>query len=1109
MKCINCNTDNRQEALFCKHCGQKLAVPVTDPFTGLVGRSEIKKEIAQLISTFKSVRNRGANITIGCDTLIMGASGTGKTHIANAIAKVFHTAGIVKQPQATVIDAVDWDNFVDDWQDNIKKLKDGILIIDNVQKLVPDGYSRDVDRLDILFSNMDKWNGNPIVILIGLPGGFREYIDNNPQVRNKFEYFFRLDEYTAKELTAICIKTLSEKYKVTMETDAHEKLERVMTHMVRNKPDSWGNAHAAQKIADEIFFNMVRRGGDTISCADIEGTEYREKTSEEILAELDGFVGIDNIRTEIRNMMAELELTKERSGNKSQPQITSHYIFSGNPGTGKTTVARKMADIFKAMGVLPIGHLIEADRSKLVSQYVGQTAIQTNELIDKALGGVLLIDEAYTLNQGDNDSFGHEAIDTLLKRLEDDRGKFVCIVAGYTKQMFDFIQSNPGLKSRFNKDIRFEDYDGASLTAIFRMQMAGKSKGMPQPLTLSDDAERNLRNFFDMMYATRDRNFGNAREVRKVFETAMSRQSARLTRLRAEGKFTPDMLYVLTRDDIEGDENTRELNLDDIMAKMEREFVGMESVKEAMRTIGKKMATNRLRMEHGVGDAKTLSIHIKLTGNPGTGKTTVARTLGEMLKAVHVLPTDNVIEVDRSKLVGQYVGETAKIVNQTVDRALGGILFVDEAYTLSQNSGSGGDFGKEAIETLMKRMEDDRGKFVCVLAGYRTQMDEFMRVNPGIQSRITHHIHIEDYTRDELLQIFHNMLRKEKMVLTPEAETMAARAVDEIVGVKTKDFGNAREMRKLLDATLDRQANRIDKLDGNVTREQLITIEAEDIPVAKHKDIDKDECLKELEKLVGLESVKQEVRNLVNYLKLEKMRAEALGKRFAGVRDHYLFLGNPGTGKTTVARIMADIFLSLGITSKSGIIEVDRSQLVAQYVGQTAVQTNRLIDSAMGGLLFIDEAYTLNQGPQDNFGKEAIDTLLKRMEDDRVKFVCIAAGYTREMSDFLASNSGLQSRFNKTITFEDYGPDALAEIFRRKAQKENFLLSPEADAAMQQCFDTLYANRTRNFGNAREVNNIFQKVKENQSQRIIAMMMGGTRPSPEQLLSLTPEDFEL
>ena len=179
MKCNNCNTDNRQEALFCKHCGGKLALPDTDPFIGLVGLTDIKQQIAQLITTFNSVKNRGANITIGCDTIIMGASGTGKTHLANAIAKALYSANIVKQPRPLVVDAVDWDNFVKDWQENIKKVQDGILIIDNVQKLVPDGYSKNVDKLDILFSGMDKWNGNPIVIITGLPDGFREYMLRN------------------------------------------------------------------------------------------------------------------------------------------------------------------------------------------------------------------------------------------------------------------------------------------------------------------------------------------------------------------------------------------------------------------------------------------------------------------------------------------------------------------------------------------------------------------------------------------------------------------------------------------------------------------------------------------------------------------------------------------------------------------------------------------------------------------------------------------------------------------------------------------------------------------------------------------------------------------
>ena len=738
MRCEKCNTDNRASAVYCKRCGDKLPIAAGDPFVGIIGMQEVKDTIGKFIADATRLRKMGYNHIVECDTLIMGASGTGKSHLAEAITKALYGAGMVKHPVPVVVDAVDWDTFSKDWEDNVKKAKDKVLVIDNVQKLVKEDDATAVGRLDRLFVEMDRWHGNPVVILLGLPGGFREFIDKNPDVRRRFENYFKLPEYNAQELTAIIVQQLMQRYKVQIDTEAFGRLERVMMHILRNKPDDWGNAHSALRIADEIYMSVMRRGDMLVRPSDIAGEEERDKTAEEILTSLDGFVGIDNIRTEIQNMISEIEDDKARFGKK--PEIRSHFVFTGNPGTGKTTIARVFADMLKAMKVLPVGQLIEADRSKLVSGFVGQTAIQTNELVDKAMGGVLFIDEAYTLvnDAGSKGGFGQEAVDTLLKRLEDDRGKFVCIAAGYTKEMFDFLASNPGMKSRFNKTIEFQDYDAAALTEMFRNMV--RKNGF----VLDSAADANLRNFFDQVYAMRTKNFGNAREVRNIFDESKRRQSERLRKLRADHpeQFTQDMLTVLTRDDIEGDENARSLNLDDVMAQMEREFVGMQTVKDAMRSIGKKMAANRKRLELGVGNAKTLGIHIKLTGNPGTGKTTVARTLGRMLKAIKVLPTDTVIEVDKSGMVGQTVGSTPDKVNNLVDRAMGGILFVDEAYTLAQEGGAG--YGKEAIETLMKRMEDDRGKFVCILAGYRNEMDEFLRTNPGINSRITHHLHIED-----------------------------------------------------------------------------------------------------------------------------------------------------------------------------------------------------------------------------------------------------------------------------------------------------------------------------------------------------------------------------
>lgn len=1065
-----------------------------------VGLTDEISQIDEFILASLKMRDRGVNAKLECDMMLIGPTGTGKSYLAEHFTHKLHDAGLINRREPVIIDAVNWNVIEEKIGETLENIADGVLIIDNAQKLVSENDANNIGSLDSLFSAMSFMDRRPIVILAGLPGGMDEFIAKNPSVARKFEYIFHLKEYSAEELTKICEATLTQKFNENLDEPCRLRLTNIFKHLLRNKPSNWAGAHSAVRKADNIFMAFNMHGNQRISLEDIAGVEERDVTIEEVLAKLDDFVGVDNIREELRQMASEIECDRERFG--GQPSIRSHFVFTGNPGTGKTTVARIFADALKALKVLPSGHLIEADRSKLVSGYVGQTAIQTNEVIDQALGGVLFIDEAYTLVSDINSGsgFGKEAVDTLLKRLEDDRGKFVCIVAGYTKEMHDFLQSNPGMQSRFNKVIEFNDYTGSELAEIFRRIVANNR------FALSDDASENIDNFFKGLYAGRSRNFGNAREVRNIFDEAKKRQSRRLATMRDHGNYSPDMAFTLTREDIEGEESLRTMTIEDVISEMDRDFIGMESVKTAIRNLATTISANMRRTMAGVGDNNKLGVHLLLTGNPGTGKTTVARTLGKVFKAIKLLPTNKVIEADKNAMVGQYVGSTPQKVNDIVDRAMGGVLFIDEAYTLSEDS-SGNSFGKEAIETLMKRMEDDRGKFVCIMAGYRDLMEEFVRVNPGIDSRISHRIHIEDYSAEELTKIYLRMAENQQMSVEPDAVGKLKRAIDNMVIVKTKDFGNARDIRKLLDKTLEQQSVRIQSLPDSISPNELSLIKTEDIPVEVHKEIDERQSLQKLDALVGLYGVKREIRNITQYLKLEKMRAEALGKRFVGLRDHYLFLGNPGTGKTTVARILGEIFLSLGISKNTRFVETDRAGLVAGYVGQTASQTNRVIDSAMGGILFIDEAYTLSQGFNDSFGQEAIDTLLKRMEDDRGKFVCIAAGYSHEMQQFITSNSGLQSRFNKVIYFEDYSEEELVGIFKRKILSDGLTLATNAESAMENMVSTIFGRRNANFGNAREINNLFQRVKEQQSNRLYQLMASGITPSNNALLTLDPADF--
>lgn len=239
----------------------------------------------------------------------------------------------------------------------------------------------------------------------------------------------------------------------------------------------------------------------------------------------------------------------------------------------------------------------------------------------------------------------------------------------------------------------------------------------------------------------------------------------------------------------------------------------------------------------------------------------------------------------------------------------------------------------------------------------------------------------------------------------------------------------------------------------------------------------------ELNNLIGLESVKQEVEALTNYIRIQKTREEK-GLATTPISYHCVFTGNPGTGKTTVARILAKIYKNLGVVTKGHLVETDRSGLVAEYVGQTAVKTNKIIDSALDGVLFIDEAYSLISSSENDYGKEAISTLLKRMEDDRSRLVVILAGYTKEMKDFIDSNPGLQSRFNRYIEFPDYNADDLYQIFCKQLKQFEYTMSEEAAESLKGYLAYAVAHKDQNFGNARFVRNLFERTLQQQANRL-------------------------
>lgn len=1086
--CSKCNKPNRNEAIYCKWCGTCVISKSAESLKELVGLDDIKAQLRKIINTCEALqarsRHSGVSFRMDLNIIITGNTGTGKTKLAQVIHKLLYAAGIVKK-ELTIVDAVDYSSYFDAsvWDENIEKLKDGILCIENAQKLLPTGKSDSISQLDKLFSSMPKWMGKPIVILSGLPD-LQKFMLANPDVRNRFQYQFDLKDYTVEDVVAICEKILKDDYRIALSPEAKEKLDRVFKYEKRNSGDNFGNGHLAAQKAYNILLCISER--DTTSKnpvaipEDIPGKEFRPKTYEEVMAELDEFVGVDEIKETVQKIVNKMDMDRERNGADAKREIKDHFLFLGNPGTGKTTIARVFADVLNALDVLPVGQLVEVSRKDLVSNYVGQTAKEVEAAFDRAMGGILFIDEAYSLVQGDNDQFGQEAVDTMLKLAEDNRGKIVVILAGYTKEMGEFLSTNSGLTSRFNETVNFRDYTAEELTEIFRGMV--KKGGF----TLDEEANERVEHYFQKMYLTRTRNFGNAREVRNTYDNAVKNQAKRLQAIKNTPQYDASMLYVLTREDIEGAEATKEKSVDDIMKELD-EFVGMDSVKKEIRSIANKIMLNRRMMEMGLAGAEAPTVHLVITGNPGTGKTTIARKMGEIFKAIGLLPSDKVVQRERKSLLSSYIEDTAINVDKACDEAMGGILFIDEAYNLMpfDAGGSRDQNGAKAVDALMTRMSNDAGKFVVILAGYRAEMEEFINnANPGLKRRFTHFLHIEDYTADELHTIYNQLAAKKNYKFTPEAEELVAKCIDEMVSAKDENFGNAGEMVKLFDRTRSRQSDRlVAHMNENMTPDMYLTIEASDIPYDPPKKVDVNECLAELNNLIGLDSVKDEVRGIADYINIERGKAEALGKKFEGISDHYLFIGNPGTGKTTVARIMGNIFYSLGMLPSNKVVDVTAKDLIAGYIGQTGKQTEQVVKRAIGGVLFIDEAYSLDDGPH-GFGKDATATLLRMLLDYKGKMICIAAGYPYEMQKWLDTNSGLTSRFNKTIIFEDYNAEQLSEIFLNKAKKDHLTLDAEAEQAMRSYFDTLCRNKGRNFGNAREVNNYFAKVKINQSARL-------------------------
>ncbi len=897
----------------------------------------------------------------------------------------------------------------------------------------------------------------------------------NHQLRNHAHFTVTYEEGVVSLLTNLAIK--SKKYSEALEVWISKEISSTLIDL-----------RATRKInSDDVVQLTVQSGKlvieiDNITYPVLQLTTEKEESLDLLLKELHELTGLDTVKTFVQELIdtVKVQQMRKKAGQKDI-SLTLHMIFSGNPGTGKTTVARLIGKILKAMGILSKGQLVETARQDLVGEYVGSTAPKTNAKINDALGGVLFIDEAYTLSRQKNDPFGQEAIDTIVKGMEDHRDNLVVILAGYTKEMGDFLKTNPGLPSRFPFQIEFPDYSPKEMFEICTMLAKQRD------YTIDQDSETELVQLFAKKQVPGRNDSGNGRLVRNLLEEAIRKQSRRLAEISQEIDLDLNLLKKEDFGIIEEIPFQLEEKLDEI--------IGLENVKTFVRTLEKQILVNKRRREAGIEIKTAQTLNMVFSGNPGTGKTTIARYVAEMLKNLGVIKKGHLVEVGRSELVAAYVGQTSEKTKEVVEQALGGVLFIDEAYALVDKNGGG--FGEEAINELVRLVEIHKDNLVVILAGYSDDMLEFLRVNPGLSSRFPLQLEFPDYNPEEMVQITEKMAAAKGFHLAEGIQPFLKTWYETKQISGKKDIGNGRLVRNKLEEAIRKQAVRIaDEI--QLTNEELTLLTAYDFELEEHEV--EQSAFEELEKIIGQEEVKSFVTSLFAQIEMNHRR-KALGLPDMGRQSlHMVFKGNPGTGKTTIARIIAKRLKEINIIKSDTVVETDRSGLVAGYVGQTALKTKEVIDRALGGVLFIDEAYSL---ASDSFGKEAIDTLVKAMEDYKDDLVVIVAGYDQDMEDFLNINAGLRSRFPHIITFKDYTATELLKISRLFFHSKGYKASKEGEEKLLKVFE-YYQGRTDS-GNGRLVRNICEAAIRQHAVRYAQILQA----SVEQLTTIESEDIQV
>ena len=814
----------------------------------------------------------------------------------------------------------------------------------------------------------------------------------------------------------------------------------------------------------------------------------------------EGVIGMEHVQVELDSFYKLLRFQNERKESQFQGELlkSTHFAVAGARGSGKTLVGEIISGLLYDFGVRADNCAARLEAGELLAAYENDRTEGIRDLFAKLSDITVIIENVQNILDDDAGNPNAKSIAAQLRRVMNEKKDSLSIVLTGTKEAVTKLQIlDDEIQDVLYSTMEIPGYSPGELLEIAKKAAAGKA------LRIHPDAEKVLLRKINM--ECRSPEFMNAITLNRYINQA----SVKMARRYYEGDDDSDAakVYLMPEDfEVEMEEE----GLEELLQKLDH-LTGLNNVKAQIKKRIETILIEKQSEEKGARRAAGHgTLHMLFTGNPGTGKTTVANLIGRIYQQLGILPNgSHMVSCTRSDLVGQYQGHTAKLVKEKVKEAMGGVLFIDEAYSLCRDDGD--TFGHEAVDELIAAIENNKDYMMVILAGYQEEMREFLKSNPGFKSRIRNEIEFEDYSVEEMAVIFKKMAAERSMELEAGSDGDIHNMLEQ--KSKTPDFGNARGVRNLFDEVIEEMNARLIRMSGagmSVSAAQMDLITKADIQAVAGRKADAEktleELLGELNGLVGLKSVKEKVQEMVDDIQVKKYMKER-GREVQGHGTlHLVFMGNAGTGKTTVARLIGKIYKKLGLLKKNVFVETGRKDLVGQYQGHTARKVMEKLKEAEGGILFIDEAYTLAGGERDDFGLEAINTLVAELENRRENLMVIVAGYAREMQKFLDANQGLASRLSNEIYFEDYSDEELLYLFRNMAEKRGMRLAEHLEPVIRERIQKEREN-SKDFGNARGVRNMVEQVEKKKNSRIARKIQAGMELEQDEDITICREDL--